>query len=154
MTNRNSCGTVWSRRRHASHARELIKLCGGLDEAATACRVGKTQLSDYQNPQGDGFMPADVVVDLEAYCGSAVYSSALAAERPTETVPECFIKEAHELVDAVAKVLPQAFNVQNNLGCNNARAALDEAVARVLKEARDLTQNVSAKVVPFRGEAG
>lgn len=150
MTNRNSYGTVLSRRRHASLARELIKLCGGLDEAAEACRVGKSQLSDYQNPQGDGFMPADVMVDLEAYCGSAIYSGALAAERPTDNTPQSYVQEANELAAAVVRVLPFALAVEQDRTCAKARAALEDAVAVVLKEARDIT-NQTGEVVQFKG---
>ena len=66
-----------NRRAHALHARMLIAACGGLEEAAHRCRVGKSQLGDYQSPHGEGFMPADVIADLEAYCGERVYSRAL-----------------------------------------------------------------------------
>lgn len=66
------------RLRHAHLARTLTQRCGGIEAAAGACRVGKTQLGDYQSPHGEGFMPADVIFDLEAYCGAAIYSRALA----------------------------------------------------------------------------
>lgn len=66
-----------NRRQHAMQARLLIEACGGLVEAATRCRVGKSQLADYQSPQGETFMPADVMADLEAYCGEPIYSRAL-----------------------------------------------------------------------------
>lgn len=64
-------------REHARLARLLIAACHGLDEAAAACRVSKSKLSDYQNPHSALFMPADVMADLERYCGRAVYSGAL-----------------------------------------------------------------------------
>jgi hypothetical protein len=64
-------------REHARMARLLIDACHGLDEAAAACRVSKSKLSDYQNPHSALFMPADVMCDLEAYCGRAIYSAAI-----------------------------------------------------------------------------
>ncbi len=51
-------------RHHARLARQLIDACGGLDEAVRECRVGKSALSDYQNPHITAFMPADVMADL------------------------------------------------------------------------------------------
>ena len=64
-------------RRHSQLARVLIAACGGLDEAAEACRIGKSQLSNAQNPNHDAYLPVDVIADLEAYCGKPHYSSAL-----------------------------------------------------------------------------
>jgi len=64
-------------RRHSLLARHLIKACGGLSEAALACRLKKSQLSNAQNPSSDVILPADVIVDLEAYCGESIYSRAM-----------------------------------------------------------------------------
>lgn len=61
-------------REHARLARELIKRCGGLREAAAACRVGKSVLSSYQDPHSGSCMAADVMADLEEYCGDDLYS--------------------------------------------------------------------------------
>ena len=54
-------------RHHARLARQLIDACGGLDEALRECRVGKSALSDYQNPHITAFMPADsAMIAVEA----------------------------------------------------------------------------------------
>lgn len=66
-----------NRRQHVAAARSLIAECGGLEEASSACRVSVPSLSNYQNPRGDAFMPADVLADLEAYAGVNTYSSRL-----------------------------------------------------------------------------
>ena len=66
-------------REHARLARSLIAACGGLEEASRACRVSRSVLSTYQQPTASATMPADVVCDLEAYCGAPIYSRALAA---------------------------------------------------------------------------
>ena len=95
-------------RRHARLAHELIDACGGLDEASQACRVGKTRLSDYQNPSANCFMAADVIADLEAYCGQAIYSGALAQARPTAPVAGEVITETDDVVPAAAALLPLA----------------------------------------------
>lgn len=45
---------------------ETISGVDGLDKAASFCRVGKTQLSDYQNVnRPDSYMPLDVIAKLE-----------------------------------------------------------------------------------------
>lgn len=62
---------------HARYARLLIEACDGLLAAAEVCRVGKSQLSDYQSPTAEAFMPADVIADLERHCGRPIYSQAL-----------------------------------------------------------------------------
>ena len=64
-------------RRHSLLARNLIKACGGLEEASKASRLQKSQLSNAQNPNHDGVLPIDVVGDLESYCGDPLYSRAL-----------------------------------------------------------------------------
>lgn len=52
--------------------RDLVEACGGDEAAALACRVGKSQLSDYGNKNVRAFMPIDVVEDLEAIAGPIV----------------------------------------------------------------------------------
>lgn len=64
-------------RQHARLARALVTACGGLEEAAGACRLKKSRLADFQDPATDSFMPADVMADLEVHCGDPLYSRAL-----------------------------------------------------------------------------
>jgi hypothetical protein len=71
-----------SPREHARLAHDLIDACGGLEEAARACRVRKSALSGYQNPSDPSAMPADVMDALEEYAGQGpVYSGAIAERR-------------------------------------------------------------------------
>jgi len=74
-------GPMLGPRKHSLLARNLISACGGLEEAASACRLGKSQLSNAQNVNQDCFLPIDVVAELEAYCGEALYSRALFESR-------------------------------------------------------------------------
>lgn len=89
------------RRWHARLARELIEACGGLLEAEGACRVRKSQLSDYQSGHVEAFMPADVMADLEAYCGRPIYSRALCEARPEAIEAACLKDEACEAAERV-----------------------------------------------------
>lgn len=123
-------------RKHARLAHDLITACGGLDEAAHACRVGKSSLSDYQNPVLTAFMPADVICDLEAYCGDAIYSRAIMESRPSEPTRGDVMVETHEAVQAAAALLPLALAMQQNRP--GARKAYEDGVARLQSEVEDL----------------
>lgn len=91
-----------NRRQHARFAALLIKACGGLEEAASVCRVAKSQLGDYQSPHGESFMPADVLVDLERYCGKAIYSRSLFEARPEPAAVGELIGESCDVVEGAA----------------------------------------------------
>lgn len=61
--------------------RDLVEACAGPVKAATYTRVGHADLSRYGSVHEDHverFMPADVMADLEAQCGSPILSDALA----------------------------------------------------------------------------
>ena len=87
--------------RHAWLARALITACGGPSAAADVCRLAKSRLSEIQDPNAptDAFMPADVIADLEAYCGRPIYSAALAEETPAPARTD-LVAEACELSEA------------------------------------------------------
>jgi hypothetical protein len=89
-------------RQHALLARQLISACGGLVEAAEHCRLKKSRLSDFQDPIGADFMTADVIADLEAYCGEPIYSRALMEARPSAQEAKGLMVEACELTEGVA----------------------------------------------------
>lgn len=136
-------------RRHAQLARTLIDRCGGLDEAASACRLNVSRLSEFQRNGTGAFAPADVIADLEAYCGEAIYSGAMAACRPTAPVVSDALTETHEAVQAAADLLPLALAVQQ--GVPGAKAKFDDAVARLTKEVGDVEALTNANVTPIRG---
>lgn len=86
-------------RQHALIARALIDACGGVDEATSALerlpsKRGRTQLYKYRDAGSACFMPADVIADLEAYCGKPIYSQILFEARPSRPDASCLIKEA------------------------------------------------------------
>lgn len=69
-------------REHARWARALIKECGGLEESsrildAAGCHRSTSQLSNYQNPNAEQYMPANVIMLLEADCGRKIYTRAM-----------------------------------------------------------------------------
>ncbi len=94
--------------RHALLARQLIAACGGLAEAASACRLGRASLSRIQDPRAAQYMPADAIADLEAYCGEPIYSRAMTAARPGQATAETVMAEACDTVAAAAEMLQAA----------------------------------------------
>lgn len=137
-------------RRHAKLAHDLIEACGGLAEAASACRVSKSVLSTYQNPNEASTMPADVMADLEAYCGEPIYSREIMALRPWAAQPSgCVVDETHDVVIKAAALGPLAMAV---------RAGEPGAIDRFTTAMDDLAREyreclAAAKVVSIKGAA-
>lgn len=68
--------------------RALIGAVGGIDGAAASSRVGRSEMSRYQDPHALGVqMPVDVVADLEAACGVPFVTRALAARAEHALIP-------------------------------------------------------------------
>lgn len=89
-------------RQHALLARWLVGACGGLDEAAAACRLNRSRLAEFQDRRARAFMPADVLNDLELYAGEALYSRALAQDRPTSALADDVCEEACDTAEDAA----------------------------------------------------
>jgi len=87
---------------HSRLARNLIKACGGLEESAQACRIGKSQLSNAQNANHDAILPADVIQELESYCGDPLYSRALLEACQAVSGTGDIVGEALDVVGQVA----------------------------------------------------
>lgn len=137
--------------RHASLARQLIERCGDLDEAARECRVGRSNLSDYQNPHKPLTMPADVIFALEAYCGEPIYSRALFEARPGEPVAGEVLGETHDVAMAAAALLPLAMDVK--AGKPGALDRYRSAVAHLVDEVDDVEAIADGNVSFLRGAA-
>ena len=84
-------------RKHAALARDLIKSCGGLVEASDNCRLSKSALANAQNVNHEYYLTVDVVADLEAYCGDAVYSRALVDVAPAQSGDGDIVGDAIDL---------------------------------------------------------
>lgn len=135
-------------RRHANLARQLIERCGDLDEAADACRVGRSNLSDYQNPHKPATMPADVIFALEAYCGEPIYSRALFESRPAQPDVGDPLGETHDVAMAAAALLPLAMDVK--AGKSGAMDRYREGVSRLVDEVDDVEAIADGNVLPMR----
>lgn len=91
-------------KRHAALARKLIAACEGLEVAADNCRVKTSSLSRFCDPKSGHFMPADVISDLEQYCGEPIYSQALCEGRPAAPQPANLLSEVCETTEVSANL--------------------------------------------------
>lgn len=137
----------FNRRQHAECARLLIAACGGLEEAAGHCRVRKSQLSDYQSAQGEGFMPGDVIADLEAYCGEPVYSRVLVAASPNQTAKADLLSEIFDVSEGAVELQAMARKAKAGGLTERERRDLADLHARLTGELRDVGDLIG------RGEA-
>lgn len=99
-----------SRRWLKLKTRKLIGACGGLDEAARACAEGcrpysVTQLSRCQLAGQPDFLPIDIVLCLEAYCGEAIVTGAMADARPSAVTAGDFRDELSDVVEDGAALI-------------------------------------------------
>lgn len=90
--------------------RALIKACGGLDEASRACeeacrKYSVTQLSRCQTVDAPDFLPIDIVLCLEAYCGTPHVTSAMCEARPSAVTAGDLRDELSDVVEGGAAVL-------------------------------------------------
>lgn len=87
--------------------RQLIDRCGGLEEASRACRescrpYSVTHLSRCQVPTAPDYLPIDIVLCLEAYCGEPVITGAMAEARPSAIVSGDLRDELSDVVEGGA----------------------------------------------------
>jgi hypothetical protein len=136
-------------KRHALLARLLIEACGGLHEAAAVddCRLRPSRLANFQDPNAGSFMPADVVAALEAYCGRAIYSQAIADERPSASDLSDLADEACSLVEAAADLQEL---VRRHRAGDPLNAHEKDRVERFLELIEDYVRGARAKVHAVR----
>lgn len=137
-----------SHREHARLAADLIDACGGLEEAARACRVRKSALSSYQTPHDPSTMPADVMGDLERHCGRAIYSTVLfEACRPapvTGCLKELAFDLAQESMDVVAAVREALADGRLSNNDLDAIAAAERDAEEALERVRGVRRAIEA----------
>lgn len=88
----------------------LIKACGGLEEASEACgescrTYSVPHLSRAQNvAYPDAYLPIDIVLCLEAYCGQPIVTQAMADARPAGQPVGALRDEVSDLSERVGDV--------------------------------------------------
>ncbi|KXV68140.1 hypothetical protein AD951_12510 [Acetobacter malorum] len=75
--------------------KKAIQHIGGIDAAATICRVGRSQLSDYGNRDSAQVVPVDVAVDLDSCAQEPLILAAMAYAEGFRLVPVKFSGSGH-----------------------------------------------------------
>lgn len=138
-----------SHREHASLAHDLIEACGGLEEAARACRVRKSSLSGYQNPHDPSTMPADVIDALQVYAQQGpTYSARITANCEPRSITGC-LKElafdlAQESMDVVAVVREALADGRLSNNDLDAIAAAERDAEQALERVRGVRRAIEA----------
>lgn len=82
----------------------LLKACGGLEEASAACEAScrpysVAHLSRCQRAETPDFLPIDIVLCLEAYCGQPIVTAAMAEVRPAGELVGCLRDEVADVIE-------------------------------------------------------
>ena len=90
--------------------RQLIAACGGLDEASRACAEGCRPYSiphqsRCQVAGGPDFLPIDILMCLEAYCGEPIVTRAMAEARPCVVTGGDLRDELSDVVEGGAALM-------------------------------------------------
>lgn len=90
--------------------KQLIKACGGLEEASRACAescrpYSVPHLSRCQVATAPDYLPIDIVLCLEAYCGEPIVTGAMSEARPSAVVAGNLRDELSDVVEGGAALL-------------------------------------------------
>lgn len=90
--------------------RALIKACGGLEEASRACaetcrNYSTSQLGRCQTVGAPDYLPIDIVLCLEAYCGTPHVTSAMCEARPSTVTAGELRDELSDIVEGGAAII-------------------------------------------------
>ena len=142
-------------RQHSALARRLIEACGGLEEASEHCRVNRSVLSGYQNPTKTASMPADVICELEEYCGEGIYSRRLANASDAAMPSEDLILDAVRLVELIAHFNTEAHEAMADRVVTQTER---DKLSSILVQGRGIYEGLEAlctsNVVSIEREAG
>ena len=88
-------------------SKQLIKACGGLEEASRVCAedcrpYSVSQLGRCQNVNEPDFLPCDIILCLEAYCGEPIVTRAMAEARPAAVAAGEFRDELSDVIEGGA----------------------------------------------------
>lgn len=80
---------------------QLFDACGGVQRAATLCRVSDKHLYRYRDEASEWMLPIDVMMVLERECGRPILSKALFESAPRPDGQRDPVNEACEAAEAV-----------------------------------------------------
>ena len=129
-----------SNARHASLVAQLYAACGGVPDivAAQACRLDKTRLYEFKEPKAGAYMPADVIADLEAYCGDPIYSRAMLEHRPAAVHAKALLTETMETAEVSVALMSVVRKATEDGDVDPAeRRAIDKLLVALEEQVRE-----------------
>nr|WP_314074441.1 hypothetical protein [uncultured Roseococcus sp.] len=135
--------------------RELVRLAGGLDAAATCVRVGRSQLASYYDMTCELFAPIDVVVALEIIAGVPLVTTEMARRSGYSLIP-MDLQAKGELGCGVASLVRETGEATAAYVEASADGRIDlPEIDRMLRENQDVfrtAQNNIGVLTRMRGE--
>jgi hypothetical protein len=126
-----------------ARTRTLIKACGGLEEASRACAescrpYSTSHLSRCQTVGSPDYLPIDIVLCLEAYCGTPHVTSAMCEARPSAITAGDLRDELSDVVEGGAALLHRYRTAMVDGAINpQERAEFGEALDALIGEIRE-----------------
>lgn len=130
--------------------RKLIDACGGLAEASRVCGVdcrpySVPHLSRCQVTGAPDYLPIDIVLCLEAYCGEPIVTGAMAEARPSVVTGGDLRDELSDVVEGGAALMTRyrAMMADGRLDAVE-RADMSAALDTLIEEVRQAQAALSA----------
>lgn len=139
--------------------RQLIKACGGLTDTSRVCAedarpYSVPHLSRCQNVNAPDFMPIDIVLCLEAYCGEPIITAAMAEARPAQVEAGDFRDELSDVVEGAAALLGRYRTMLADKRLDAAeRVQLYAGLEDLVREAREAQASLMAMAPDLGDEA-
>lgn len=123
--------------------RDLIAACGGIERAAEICAYGKSTVGRWNNQDSAELMPLDAVDALEAECGRAEVTLALAGlrglrlsgEPAVSGANDCLMTRHAETVTRAAELMGEGAAAFSDARVTPAEAARMDRAASALAAA-------------------
>lgn len=133
--------------------RNLIDKLGGLDAAASCCRVGRSQLANYCSPHQDQFLPIDILQRLERVAEDAALTEellrqhGLVAVRPQGS-PAASILSGLALLAAEMSDLHRvsAEGMEDGQLCRDDKLRIERELQDVIRQASGLMADIHARL--------
>jgi NTP pyrophosphatase (non-canonical NTP hydrolase) len=133
--------------------RLLIERAGGLDAAAAATRVGRSQLANYYSPHHDQFAPVDVVARLEDIAEEPMLTEellrrrGLVASKPQGSASASIHTGLAALAGEMCELhRAYAEGLADGQLCDKDRAAMERELQDVMRQAGNLLADLHARL--------
>lgn len=135
-----------------------IRLVGGVEAAASCTRVGKTQISEYQNRNSPHVVPTDVAVALDGYAQQPFILAAMATIEGYALLPiafgeGCAATAMSEVAASASGTMTAAIRALVDGRIDRTEAAdLSQRLGELIRHSTDALQKMQALAFRADGE--